>query len=185
MCIRDSHSPKEDREHGIFFTYDADNDYYICSQEKILPIKDRQVRKHGKLYSCLLYTSSKSTAANNIGISIYILPVAFIRRAVESQQPVGVVLLLRPQVGHGSVLSGVVVHLSLIHISYRLKAEKCELCGATGKLIMHHVRNRKDLKGKESWKRLMSARKRKTIASVSYTHLRATRGRVSNCLTIN
>lgn len=44
------HSPKEDREHGIFFTYDADNDYYICSQEKILPIKDRQVRKHGKLY---------------------------------------------------------------------------------------------------------------------------------------
>ena len=44
------HSPKEDRERGIFFTYDADNDYYICSQEKILPIKDRQVRKHGKLY---------------------------------------------------------------------------------------------------------------------------------------
>ena len=44
------HSPKEDREHGIFFTYEADNDYYICSQEKILPIKDRQVRKHGKIY---------------------------------------------------------------------------------------------------------------------------------------
>ncbi len=44
------HSPKEDRERGIFFTYDADNDYYICSQEKRLPIKDRQVRKHGKLY---------------------------------------------------------------------------------------------------------------------------------------
>ena len=38
------------------------------------------------------------------------LPVAFIRRAVESQHPVGVVLLLRPQVGHGYVLSGVVVH---------------------------------------------------------------------------
>ena len=25
---------KKIREHGIFFTYDADNDYYICSQEK-------------------------------------------------------------------------------------------------------------------------------------------------------
>ena len=53
---------------------------------------------------------SKSTAANNIGIPIYMLPVAFIRRAVESQHPVGVVLLLCPQVGHGYVLAGVVVH---------------------------------------------------------------------------
>lgn len=44
------HSPKEDPEHGIFFTYDAVNDCYICSQKKTLPIKDRQVRKHGKLY---------------------------------------------------------------------------------------------------------------------------------------
>ena len=44
------HSPKEDPEHGIFFTYDAVNDCYVCSQEKTLPIKDRQVRKHGKLY---------------------------------------------------------------------------------------------------------------------------------------
>lgn len=33
------HSPKEDREHGIFFTYDADNDYYICSQEKYYLLK--------------------------------------------------------------------------------------------------------------------------------------------------
>ncbi len=38
------------------------------------------------------------------------LPVAFIRRAVESQHPVGVVLLFRPQVGHGYVLAGIVVH---------------------------------------------------------------------------
>lgn len=53
---------------------------------------------------------------------------------------------------------------SRTNLTDRLKAEKCELCGATGKLIMHHVRNLKDLKGKESWKRLMSARKRKTIA---------------------
>ena len=56
------------------------------------------------------------------------------------------------------------------NLTDRLKAEKCELCGATGKLIMHHVRNLKDLKGKESWKRLMSARKRKTIALCPSCH---------------
>ena len=57
-----------------------------------------------------------------------------------------------------------IADVSRTNLTDRLKAEKCELCGATGKLIMHHVRNLKDLKGKESWKRLMSARKRKTIA---------------------
>ena len=57
-----------------------------------------------------------------------------------------------------------IADVSRTNLTDRLKAEKCELCGATGKLIMHHVRNLKDLKGKESWERLMSARKRKTIA---------------------
>ena len=59
---------------------------------------------------------------------------------------------------------------SRTNLTDRLKAEKCELCGATGKLIMHHVRNLKDLKGKESWERLMSARKRKTIALCPSCH---------------
>lgn len=59
---------------------------------------------------------------------------------------------------------------SRTNLTDRLKAEKCELCGATGKLIMHHVRNLKDLKEKESWKRLMSARKRKTIALCPSCH---------------
>ena len=49
-----------------------------------------------------------------------------------------------------------IADVSRTNLTDRLKAEKCELCGATGKLIMHHVRNLKDLKGKESWKRLMS-----------------------------
>ena len=52
----------------------------------------------------------------------------------------------------------------------RLKAEKCELCGATGRLIMHHTHNLKDLQGKESWERLMLARKRKTIALCGSCH---------------
>ena len=63
-----------------------------------------------------------------------------------------------------------IADVSRTNLTDRLKAEKCELCGATGKLIMHHVRNLKDLKGKESWKRLMSARKRKNIALCPSCH---------------
>ena len=63
-----------------------------------------------------------------------------------------------------------IADVSRTNLTDRLKAEKCELCGATGKLIMHHVRNLKDLNGKESWKRLMSARKRKTIALCPSCH---------------
>jgi group II intron reverse transcriptase/maturase len=58
----------------------------------------------------------------------------------------------------------------------RLKAEKCELCGATGKLHMHHVHRLKDLKGKESWERHMLARKRKTIALCLSCHRLRHRG---------
>ena len=63
-----------------------------------------------------------------------------------------------------------IADVSRTNLTDRLKAEKCELCGATGKLIMHHVRNLKDLKGKERWKRLMSARKRTTIALCPSCH---------------
>ena len=71
-----------------------------------------------------------------------------------------------------------IADVSRTNLTDRLKAEKCELCGATGKLIMHHVRNLKDLKGKESWKRLMSARKRKTIALCPSCHRRRHLGKV-------
>ena len=63
-----------------------------------------------------------------------------------------------------------IADVSRTNLTDRLKAEKCELCGATGKLIMHHLRNLKDLEEKESWKRLMSARKRKTIALCPSCH---------------
>ena len=46
----------------------------------------------------------------------------------------------------------------------RLKAHKCEYCGATDELRMHHVRRLKDLDGKKGWEQHMIARKRKTIA---------------------
>ena len=46
----------------------------------------------------------------------------------------------------------------------RLKAAKCEFCESTDKLVMHHVRKLKDLKGKTPLEMNMIARKRKTVA---------------------
>ena len=60
--------------------------------------------------------------------------------------------------------------ISTTNLTDRLKAEKCELCGATDKLIMHHTNKLKNLKGKESWEKLMLARKRKTIALCRSCH---------------
>ncbi|WP_273493661.1 reverse transcriptase domain-containing protein [Butyricimonas sp. An62] len=63
-----------------------------------------------------------------------------------------------------------ITDMSRTNLTDRLKAEKCELCGATGKLHMHHVHKLKDLKGKESWEKRMLARKRKTIALCPNCH---------------
>ena len=52
----------------------------------------------------------------------------------------------------------------------RLKARKCELCGATDNLVMHHVRKLGELKGKENWEKLMIARRRKTMAVCGSCH---------------
>jgi hypothetical protein len=49
----------------------------------------------------------------------------------------------------------------------RLKLQVCELCGATDKLEMHHVRKLKDLKGKSDWEKKMIARRRKTLANTA------------------
>jgi len=51
----------------------------------------------------------------------------------------------------------------------RLLANKCELCGATGPVQMHHIRKLADIdrpgrRPKATWERIMSARKRKTLA---------------------
>ena len=59
-----------------------------------------------------------------------------------------------------------------IHTSYpvttslinRLMSRKCEMCGTTGTLMMHHVRKLKDLKGENPLEMRMISRKRKTIA---------------------
>jgi hypothetical protein len=53
----------------------------------------------------------------------------------------------------------------------RLKAEKCELCGATDKkLNMHHVRKLKGLDKNKPWEGHMIAKHRKTIALCASCH---------------
>lgn len=52
----------------------------------------------------------------------------------------------------------------------RLKTEKCEKCGATEKLEMHHVRTLKGLSGKKAWEKVMIARRRKTLAVCTTCH---------------
>lgn len=55
----------------------------------------------------------------------------------------------------------------------RLKACKCELCGAEGDGIsfeIHHINKMKNLKGKEQWEMAMIARKRKTLVVCKECH---------------
>jgi hypothetical protein len=64
-----------------------------------------------------------------------------------------------------------VYHTSTTSLVDRLKAEKCELCGATDKkLHMHHVRKLKGLDNKKPWENLMIERRRKTIALCASCH---------------
>lgn len=62
----------------------------------------------------------------------------------------------------------------------RLRAERCEWCGAEGvKLEIHHVRKLKDLKGKVEWERRMIARKRKTMALCLECHKKLHAGKLN------
>ena len=62
-------------------------------------------------------------------------------------------------------------NLSSTSLISRLKAERCEWCGAENVPIeMHHVRKIKDLKGKAGWEIVMIGRKRKTMALCRACH---------------
>lgn len=62
----------------------------------------------------------------------------------------------------------------------RLKAELCELCGASDSLEMHHIRKMKDIKGgKAEWEIRMIARKRKTMAVCKNCHTKIHNGQVN------
>jgi group II intron reverse transcriptase/maturase len=52
----------------------------------------------------------------------------------------------------------------------RLLAEKCELCGSSEKVEVHHVRKLADLKGRNRAEQRMSARRRKTLVVCQRCH---------------
>lgn len=61
----------------------------------------------------------------------------------------------------------------------RLKARKCEYCGAENvELEMHHIKAVKDLKGKTELERLMVSRRRKQIALCKECHLKQRFGKL-------
>lgn len=64
----------------------------------------------------------------------------------------------------------------------RLKAEKCELCGSTDNLNMHHVRNIKDLDNKKTWERKMIERQRKTLAVCRSCHSKIHHGTIGRSI---
>ena len=66
------------------------------------------------------------------------------------------------------------IHFNTINsLEARLKACKCELCGAEGDGIafeIYHINKMKNLKGKEQWEMAMIARKRKTLVVCKECH---------------
>lgn len=70
----------------------------------------------------------------------------------------------------------IIIHTNRTSLIDRLKVEKCEKCGTTGKLYMHHVRKLKNLDGKGYADKLMIARRRKTIALCGSCHQRTHAG---------
>ena len=66
----------------------------------------------------------------------------------------------------------------------RLLAERCEMCGSTANLEVHHVRRLADLdrpghREKPAWIKLMARRKRKTLAVCRNCHTAIHAGRIS------
>lgn len=84
----------------------------------------------------------------------------------------------KPEVSNWLDDNKVVYHSNRTSLIDRLKAEKCEICGATGKLDMHHVRRLKDLDGKGYADKMMIARRRKTIALCRSCHLKVHAGKI-------
>lgn len=52
----------------------------------------------------------------------------------------------------------------------RLLAERCELCGGTDRIEVHHIRKLADLKGQAKWEQDMAARRRKTLVVCQACH---------------
>jgi len=63
---------------------------------------------------------------------------------------------------------------SRTEIIQRLLADKCEICGKTGAIEVHHVKAMKNIMGPKNartdWKRYMASRQRKTLAVCQECH---------------
>ena len=71
----------------------------------------------------------------------------------------------------------------------RLLAEKCEICGGTENIEVHHIRALKDLKvkgrhEKPMWMQIMSARRRKTLVACAKCHDDIHAGRPLNRISV-
>lgn len=67
--------------------------------------------------------------------------------------------------GNPDVIARVFENYGRNSLIKRLKASRCEWCGAENAPIeIHHVRKLKDLSGKKQWEIAMIGRKRKTMA---------------------
>ena len=67
-------------------------------------------------------------------------------------------------------LPNLMIYACRTSLADRLKAGKCELCGATGTVQMHHVNKLGDLTGKANWEKFMIARRQKTLALCENCH---------------
>lgn len=74
--------------------------------------------------------------------------------------------------------SSIIYHSNSTSLIDRLKTEKCEICGTTGALDMHHVRKLKNLEGKGYVDKMMIARRRKTIALCRSCHQKTHAGKI-------
>lgn len=72
------------------------------------------------------------------------------------------------------------IYRNRTELGQRLRANQCEWCGTTqGKMVVHHVRKLKDLKGKTLWERRMIERQRKTLVLCHKCHTELHAGKLS------
>jgi RNA-directed DNA polymerase len=77
-------------------------------------------------------------------------------------------------------LTGIHLRFSRSSIQQRLEANVCEFCGKEkGFFEVHHVKKLKDVQGKEGWKQIMIARKRKTLILCNACHDKLHAGKLS------
>lgn len=55
-------------------------------------------------------------------------------------------------------------------LEQRLLAQKCELCGRTDQIEVHHIRKLANLTGTSRWEKVMASRRRKTLVVCQDCH---------------